>query len=168
MSDHLDPGDETFLLAAIDLAARAREHGNHPFGALLTLNGQAVKEAENTVVTGRDVTGHAETNLVRLASHAYDRERLIQATLYTSTEPCVMCAGAIFWSGIGRIVYGLGADALRAMTGDDPGEPSMALRCREVFAASRRPTEISGPHLYEQAAAVHDGFWTAQPTPTAT
>ncbi|MFB6679610.1 nucleoside deaminase [Streptomyces sp. NPDC056390] len=151
--------DEKFLLAAIELATRARQGGNHPFGSLLVLGGEVMLEAGNTVVTERDATGHAETNLVRLASRTYSSEELAQATLYTSTEPCAMCAGAMYWSGIGRVVYALGEDELLALTGANEENPTMALPCRQVFAAGQRPLDVLGPCLYEQAAAVHDGFW---------
>jgi tRNA(Arg) A34 adenosine deaminase TadA len=151
--------DEKFLLAAIERAARSRASGNHPFGALLVIDGERVLDAGNTVVTDRDATGHAETNLVRLATRTYDREELAAATLYTSTEPCAMCAGAVYWSGIGRVVYALGEDELLALTGANAENPTMALPCREVFAAGQRPVEVVGPSLYERASAVHDGFW---------
>jgi tRNA(Arg) A34 adenosine deaminase TadA len=88
--------DERHLRQAIELAARARANGNHPFGSLLTdAIGDVVLEAENTVLTGRDCTGHAELNLVRAASQKYDPAAFLRAcTLYTSTEPCAMCSGA--------------------------------------------------------------------------
>jgi tRNA(Arg) A34 adenosine deaminase TadA len=89
--------DDRHLLAAIGLAQRARDNGNHPFGALLVdADGNVAVESENTVVTGRDCTGHAETNVMREASHRLDPGFLQGCTLYTSTEPCAMCAGAIF------------------------------------------------------------------------
>ncbi|MEV0007110.1 nucleoside deaminase [Streptomyces sp. NPDC051840] len=159
-STPLTPDEERFLTAAIELAVAARKDGNHPFGSLLVLDGATVLEAGNTVTTGRDATGHAETNLVRLASHAYTRAELARATLYTSTEPCAMCSGAVYWSGIGRVVYALGEDELLALTGADEENPTMALPCRTVLAAGQRTVEVSGPHLYEAAAAVHAGFWT--------
>ena len=82
------------LTRAIELAADAREHGNHPFGSLLVDgDGNVVLEAENTVVTGRDCTAHAEQNLVRAAVSQFEPDRLATFTLYTSTEPCAMCAG---------------------------------------------------------------------------
>ena len=153
--------DPRHLAAAIAVARRARENGNHPFGAVLVLDGQRVLEAENTVVTGRDRTGHAEINLVRLAEAdaSLTPERLIEATLYTSTEPCAMCAGAIYWTGIGRVVYGLAESELISMTGANPANPTLALPCREVFARGQRPVAVDGPLLYEQARAVHEGFW---------
>ncbi|MCX5559725.1 nucleoside deaminase [Streptomyces sp. NBC_00038] len=159
MNDSPTAADEKFLLTAIELAARSRRDGNHPFGSLLVLDGSAVLEAGNTVVTERDATGHAETNLVRLATRTYTRAELAHATLYTSTEPCAMCAGAVYWSGIGRVVYALGEDELLALTGANDENPTMALPCREVFAAGQRRIEVVGPFLRERAAAVHVGFW---------
>jgi tRNA(Arg) A34 adenosine deaminase TadA len=150
--------NETLLLRAIALAASARGHGNHPFGALLAdENGQILLEAENTVLIANDATGHAETNLVRLASQRFPPEVLAQSTLYTSTEPCPMCAGAIFWAGIGRVVYALGQEGLYAMTGDSPF--TLKLSCREVFAHGGRAVEVTGPLLEAEAAQVHAGFW---------
>jgi len=146
------------LRIAISLAANAREHGNHPFGALLAdESGNILLTAENTVNTARDASGHAELNLVRLASAQLPTRVLARATLYTSTEPCPMCAGAIFWSGISRVVYALSEDGLYAMTGDSP--ESLKLPCREVFARGGRPVEVVGPLLEDEAAIVHQGFW---------
>ena len=113
----------THLRVAIAVAQRARSKGNHPFGAILVdETGQVLLEAENTVNTEHDCTGHAETNLVRLASRRYERDVLERCTLYTSTEPCAMCSGAIHWSGIGRVVFALGEEGLYAMTrnGENP------------------------------------------------
>jgi len=148
------------MLRAIAVARSARDRGNHPFGAVLVDGeGRVVLEAENTVVTHRDATGHAETNLVRLASNHMDRDELAAAPLVTSCEPCAMCSGAIYWAGIGAVVYGLPETDLLAMTGTHPENPTLALPCREVFAAGSRDVEVTGPMLEEQAAAVHDGFW---------
>jgi tRNA(Arg) A34 adenosine deaminase TadA len=152
--------DRARLLSAIELAARARANGNHPFGALLTDSaGNVLLTAENTVLTGRDLTGHAETNLVRLASRALEPSQLVDATLYTSTEPCAMCSGAIYWSGVCRVVYALAATELNVLTGADPDEPLLDLPCRRVFEAGGNTVEVSGPHLYQDAAAVHTGYW---------
>jgi tRNA(Arg) A34 adenosine deaminase TadA len=148
------------LLAAIELAASAREHGNHPFGALLVdPAGTVVLTAENTVLTEQDVTGHAETNLVRLASRTLTPGQLAEATLYTSTEPCAMCSGAIYWSGIRHVVYALAATELNILAATDPGEPLLDLPCRQVFAAGGNTVEVSGPYPYPEAAEVHRGFW---------
>ncbi|MER3462534.1 MAG: nucleoside deaminase, partial [Armatimonadota bacterium] len=95
--------DLEFLRQAVEVARRARANGNHPFGALLVdAEGKVLLEAENTVQTERDCTGHAELNLMRLASRSYDPGFLATCTLYTSTEPCAMCSGAIYWGNVRR------------------------------------------------------------------
>jgi tRNA(Arg) A34 adenosine deaminase TadA len=148
------------LRTSITVAWRAREKGNHPFGAVLVdENDRVVLEAENTVVTGRDATGHAETNLVRLATQQFSPEELARCSLYASTEPCAMCAGAIHWSQIGRVVYALSEIDLYAIIGPSPEH--LLLSCREVFAHSKRPIEVLGPisALEAEARAVHKDFW---------
>jgi tRNA(Arg) A34 adenosine deaminase TadA len=151
---------EVLLRQAIAVARQSREHGNHPFGALLAdPDGQVLLSAENTVVTGSDATGHAETNLVRLASARYSTSELRGLTLYTSTEPCAMCSGAIYWSGIGTVVYALAESELYEMTGSDDNNPTLVLPCRTVFAAGQRPTLVEGPFAIGEARDVHAGFW---------
>ena len=153
--------DEALLRRAITVAQAAREHGNHPFGSVLAhADGTVLLEAENTVVTEADATGHAETNLVRLASRRYSREALGSMALYTSTEPCAMCSGAIYWSGIGQVVYALAEATLTDLTGSNPENPTLSLPCREVFGRGQRRIEVRGPFPLPEAVAVHDGFWT--------
>lgn len=152
--------DLDYLRKAIELASRARQHGNHPFGAVLVDDqGRLLLEAENTVVTSRDCSGHAETNLVRKACASLSPELLAGCSLYTSTEPCAMCAGAIFWSGVGRVVYALGEQSLLALVAHLPGGDFLDLPCREVFARGGREIEVLGPLLEAEASLVHAGFW---------
>ena len=153
--------DLHYLRAAIEVARRAREHGNHPFGAVLVdADNRVLLEAENTVITERDCTGHAETNLVRLASRRFTPEQLGACTLYASTEPCAMCAAAIHWSRIGRVVYALSEDDLYAIVGFAPDQ--LRLPCREVFAHSGRPVQVDDAEreLAAEARAVHENFWS--------
>jgi len=157
----MNDNDIGHLKTAISVAWRAREHGNHPFGAVLVdENNQVVLQAENTVTTERDATGHAETNLVRLATQQFSLEQLKHFTLYTSTEPCAMCAGAIYWSQIGSVIYALSEIDLYAIVGPSPEH--LLLPCREVFAHSQRPVEVRGPAsaLDFEARSVHENFWT--------
>ncbi len=158
----MNSSDLQHLRTAIDIAGQAREHGNHPFGALLVdKNSQVLLKAENTVVTGKDCTGHAETNLMRLATQHYSAEELESCTLYTSTEPCAMCAGAIHWGNVRRVVYALGEVELYKMIGPSPEH--LLLPSREVFAHSQRHVKVDGPalELSAQARVVHEGFWSA-------
>jgi tRNA(Arg) A34 adenosine deaminase TadA len=152
--------DLSHLHRAISVSTEARAHGNHPFGAILTNElDEEVLAAENTVVTERDATGHAETNLVRLASKQFSLAQLRTFTLYTSCEPCAMCAGAIYWAGIGRMVYALPEQALIPQTGDNDENPTLDLPSRHVLASGPRTVVVAGPALEEQALEPHRGFW---------
>jgi len=136
--------DIEHLRSAIAVAWQAREHGNHPFGAVLVdEHNQVVLEAENTVISGQDCTGHAETNLIRLTTRQFSFEELARHSLYASTEPCGMCAGAIHWSQIGRVVFAMSEIDLYSIVGSAPEH--LFLPCREVFAHSKRPIEYSAP-----------------------
>ena len=71
-----------------------------------------------------------------------------------------MCAGAIYWAGIGRVVYGQAERSLKTATGDHPENPTLDLPCRAVFAAGQRKVEVIGPLLEDEAAALQQGFWS--------
>jgi tRNA(Arg) A34 adenosine deaminase TadA len=159
MDKLLKESDYEYLRHAIKVAQRSRDKGNHPFGALLVDDhGNVLLEAENTQLTSRDITGHAETNLMRDACRKYPAEFLAKCTLYTSTEPCPMCAGAIFWGNVRRVVFGLSEQSLYEMIAED-SEEVLRLPCRELFAKGRKQVIILGPLLEEEAKKVHEGFW---------
>lgn len=148
-----------FLRQAFAVAQRAREQGNHPFGAILVdANGEKLLEAENTVITDRDCVGHAETNLLREASRRFEARVLAQCTIYASAEPCAMCAGAIYWSGVNRLVYGLSKQRLSEIQNQQIYW-QLALPCREVFARGQREISVEGPALEAEAEIVHKGYW---------
>jgi tRNA(Arg) A34 adenosine deaminase TadA len=151
---------EKFLRRSFDVARRARTHGNHPFGAILvSASGNVLIETENGFLPDRDMTGHAERLLATQASKQIDPKILAACTLYTSAEPCAMCAGAIYWAGIGRVVFGLTERRLKTLTGNHAENPTLDLPCRTVFAAGQRAVEVIGPLLEDEAAALHDGVW---------
>jgi tRNA(Arg) A34 adenosine deaminase TadA len=155
------PEDETLLRRTIELARASRARGDHPFGALLAgPDGAILLEAMNTCGTEGDRTGHAERNLMTAASLAYDSETLADCTMYTSAEPCAMCAGSVYWAGVGRVVHGMSEAALKDLIGPDPENLTMDLPCRYVFAAGQRAVEVVGPLLEAESAVVHHGFWT--------
>ena len=152
--------DEFFLRRSFDVARRSLSHGNHPFGAILVDNNSIVLlEAENGYMPLRDGTAHAERLLSTMACTTLSADVLGKATLYSSAEPCAMCAGAIYWAGIGRLVYGLSEHRLRAITGNHPENPTLDLPCRDVFRSGQRTTEIIGPILEDEAEALHAGVW---------
>ena len=91
---------EQFARQAIELARQARSAGNHPFGALLVVDGKVALTAQNTVSTDRDPTAHAETNLVSKAIRHLSPDQIRRSVLYTSCEPCAMCVGKMYWAGI--------------------------------------------------------------------
>lgn len=154
--DHL-----ALLRHCLAVARRARAKGKHPFGAILVdEQGRVLMEQENAFDTeGR--TGHAETVLARRACAALGAEELARATMYASAEPCAMCAGAIYWAGIGRVVYAISEAKLKGIIGPHPDNLTLDLPCRVVFGAGQRPVEVIGPLLEEDAEALglHEGAW---------
>ena len=143
--------DREFILRTYDIARSAVAHGNHPFGALLVHRGKNIIEFENAVVTTRDITKHAETGLLALATQQFPREVLSESILYTSTECCIMCCGAVHWAGIPKLVYGVTAShARRAVGRDYEGIPS-----KEVFQRINPKTTVVGPLMEEEGLKVH-------------
>ncbi len=147
--------DELWMRDAIDLASQARHRGDEPFGALLVVDGQVVATARNAINTTDDLTQHAELRLISKASVALEPSTMAAATLYTSTEPCAMCCGAIYWSGIKRIVFGFPARALEEMSGGT----GLRMPSRKVLGNATRSIAIDGPLLEAESRTVHDGYW---------
>jgi tRNA(Arg) A34 adenosine deaminase TadA len=157
----MTPHDLTLLQETIRLADESRETGNHPFGALVAdADGKILLTSGNTHSTDGG-TGHAELNVARAAAAQYSTEFLETCTLYTSVEPCSMCAGGTYWAGIGRLVYGMTEERLAILTGDNTENLTMSLPCREVLAAGQREVIVEGPipELEEQIAHSHKDFW---------
>lgn len=160
------PVDHDLLRRAFAVALRSREGGDHPFGAVLAdRDGHILMEQGNGFsAEGQDRTAHAEKLLATRAGKAYGLDVLAGATLYSSAEPCAMCAGAIYWAGIGRVVYGQTERGLKAMTGDNPENPTLDLPCSMVFAAGQRPTEVVGPLLEDEATQLQADYWADRAT----
>ena len=155
--DHLK-----YLLAANEVAKKARESGNTPFGAVLVDDkGNIIMEQGNAEGDLHDATAHAERMLASRASQAYSKDFLWKCTLYTTFEPCCMCTGAIYWSNIGKIVYALTEKRLLELTGADEKNPTFNISSRTILAAGQKNIEVLGP--FEEIAAavveVHRGFW---------
>ncbi len=154
--------DLDYLRRAVDISQRSRANGNTPFGALLVgSNGEILLEQENIEITESNCTGHAETTLMEKASKLYSKDFLWQCSLYTTAEPCAMCAGAIYWGNVGRVVYGISEKRLLSLTGDNEQNPTFDLPCREVFARGQKQITVVGPfpELEADIVAVHNGYW---------
>ncbi|MDD2057383.1 nucleoside deaminase [Pseudomonas sp. GD03860] len=153
--------DLLLLRRSIALSNASRERGRHPFAALVAdRDGNVIAEAgNNSMPPEGDPTQHAELVAAAMAAKKLSPQALADCTLYTSAEPCCMCAGAVYWTGIGRVVYALSEHALLGLTGDHPENPTFSLPCREVFAKGQRKVSVEGPMLEDEAAESHKGFW---------
>ena len=158
MSGELNERDAFFLRQVIALSQRSRDEGHHPFAAMVVgADGKVISAAMNASV--KDRTAHAEMNALRAASAQFTPAELSGATLYTSAEPCAMCSGGAYWTGVGRVVYALAEESLLALTGSDPENPTLSLPCREVFARGQRDVDVIGPVMEDEARLPHHGFW---------
>jgi tRNA(Arg) A34 adenosine deaminase TadA len=166
----LSPTDARWLSEAIALSQEAREAGRHPFAAIVvTQDGGVVGRAmNNSTGPDGDPTQHAELIAVAEAARMLSPEAMRSSTLYSSAEPCAMCAGATYWTGVGRVVYALSEHRLLGLTGDHPENPTLRLPCRDVFAAGQRSVEVVGPALEDEAAQIHTAFWTRTPQQPST
>ena len=130
--------DERHLRRAVELAAAARAAGDMPYGSLLVgPAGDVLAEERNTVVTEQDITAHPELKLARWAARRLEADAARETTMYTSCQPCPMCAYAIERSGLGRVVYALASDQFLALA------PQAAVPSNVVY---------DGPGLYAEAA----------------
>ena len=151
---------EEFLRITFSTAELAREHGNHPFAAVLVDDsGNVLLTAENTVITDKDVTAHAEINLIRTATANLSEEIISTSTLYASAEPCPMCASAMVWANIRRLVFGLSMENLYDMFGDTGETPTLKLKSQIIFGHAPWPVQIKGPLLEKEAMLPHQNFW---------
>lgn len=146
------------LLRADVVARRAMTMGRHPFGALLVApDGETVLAEQGNI----DTVHHAEATLARTVSLTYPADYLWQCTLVTTFEPCAMCAGTVYWAHIGHIVYGASEEALLALTGNHPENPTLSLPCRDVLARGQKPLRVTGPvpEMADQLVNTHRDFW---------
>ena len=152
--------DQQYLELALKQAEQSRLNGNHPFGAVLVDDsGDVLLAAENSVITQSDVTAHAELNLVRAATRTFDTEKLASCSIYSSAEPCPMCASAIVWANIRRVVFGLGMHKLYEVFGDVGEAPTLKMESRSIFKLAPWPVTVLGPILEKEALEPHKDFW---------
>jgi tRNA(Arg) A34 adenosine deaminase TadA len=146
------------LRHANQIAMQAVQAGHHPFGAILVAPDQETVLLEQGNI---DTVNHAEALLIRTAWAERSPDKLWDCTIYSTVEPCAMCAGTQYWANIGHLVYGISEVQLLAVIGDHPANPMLNLPCRSVFEHGQKSIKVWGP-LPEMAAeilAIHQDFW---------
>ena len=146
------------LRRANAIAQRALDAGHHPFGALLVAPDHETVLLEQGTV---DSVNHAEAVLARAAAAQWPADELWGCTLYTTVEPCCMCAGTQYWAHIGRVVYGMEERRLLELTGNHAENPTLDLPCRDLFARGQKAIAVIGPvpEVEAEIAALHLDFW---------
>jgi guanine deaminase len=143
--------DKIFLLRAIELASNGIGDGGGPFGAVIVKDGKIIAEAFNRVVLNNDPTAHAEILAIRTASSVLRSHELTECTLYTSCEPCPMCLGAIYWSGIKKVLYSCDrTDAEDAGFSDKLIYNEIVLDPSERKISFVRITDLGGEEVFEK------------------
>jgi len=140
---------ESHMARAIDLAREAADRGDRPFGSVLVRDDAIVMTESNRVNTADDIRRHPELHLAHRASRDLDPGERRATVMYTSTEPCPMCAGGIAIAGLGRVVYSVSSEESAGFTGGEPPTP-----CAEILGA----TELVGPVSNDAGRAVHEAF----------
>src|ERR1700721_1876263 len=130
-----------YLRQAINVAHEALLNGHHPFGAILVSPDGGILFTQGNI----DTLNHAENTICRTAWSHLTPPELWKCTLYTNFEPCVMCAGAIYWANVGCVVYGCSEEKLLELTGDDTENMPLSLSCREVFERGQKDIRVCGP-----------------------
>ncbi len=146
------------LRQANEVARRAVTLGHHPFGAILVGPDQETVLLEQCNI---DTVNHAESTLARIAATNFTAQTLWGCTLYTSVEPCCMCAGTAYWANIGRIVFGMTERMLLEHTGNHHENPTMSVDSRYVFDHCQKPVVLIGPveAIVPEVVALQKAFW---------
>ena len=152
-ANYTPESDLYFLRLAIDQARTARERGEYPFGAVLVKDGDVVSTAYDQCLALSDPTAHAEMLLV---SRYCRQERLLTLdgyTIFSSTEPCILCSGAIKWSRISKVVFSVSQEMLQQRT-KGRRKPS----CHSFVNTGVRIVDVVGPLITDEGITVFDGF----------
>ena len=156
--------DIELLRIALEVGSQSQQNGNLPFGCILVDDaGNVLEKGENTVVTTNDAIAHCEINLVHQLAGKYNNDFLNNCTLYAGTEPCPMCAAAIFWSGIGRIVYALSKKGYHEEAATTNPAWIFHMQVDELLNHGSRKIIVSGPLMEQEAKQFYKDLLTQIP-----
>jgi len=144
---------EPFVREAFRLAREAGERGDGPYGSVLVRDGEVVMEESNRVVTDGDIALHPELSLARRAAARLGPGERDESVMYTSTEPCPMCAGGIAIAGLGGVVYSVSGARTAELYGGPAGVP-----CEEIFERRGAGVPVRGAVLEGEGVALHREF----------
>ncbi len=151
--------DLAHLRHAIRLSENARRTGDMPFGAVLVgADGAVIAAAQNSIVTDRNLTAHAEINALRAASAQCSAQQIAAATMYASGEPCPMCSGAMVRFGLRRLVFGVRASVATTFLPATAGVIAGTVDCREILKLAAAPVEVHGPVIEDEARAPFEAY----------
>jgi len=145
--------DIRFIRMANRLAIQSGQQGFDAFSALLVFDGKIVATSADQCIFYSDPTAHAELTVISEYCRKMKKISLSGYTMYCNVEPCIMCSGAIHWSRISRLVYGVGQEALQKKS---KGRPKPG--CREIINCGHTKIEIVGPLIEDEGRAVLDQF----------
>ena len=141
---------DSHMRRTFELAREAAARGDRPFGSVLVRDDTVIMTDSNRVLTENDIRRHPELHLAFRACQELDPDARAETVMYTSTEPCPMCAGGMATAGFGRVVYSVGSDEIAAFTGNEP-----SVRSAEVLDGV---SDVVGPVLNGEGRQIHDEF----------
>jgi tRNA(Arg) A34 adenosine deaminase TadA len=142
--------DESHIRRAIELAREAVARGDRPFGSVLVREDSVVMSESNRVNTEDDIRRHPELHLAHRACRELSPGERAETVMYTSTEPCPMCASGMTTAGFCQVVYSVSSAEIAALTGSEP-----SVRSREILDGV---TEVRGPVLSDEGRRIHEEF----------
>ena len=138
------------MRSAFELAREAIDRGDRPFGTVLVHDDRVVMADSNHVLTENDIRRHPELHLAYRACREHDPSTRAEMVMYTSTEPCPMCASGMAQAGFGRVVYSVGSDEIAEFTDNEP-----SIRSAEILDGI---TDVVGLVLNDEGRKIHNEF----------
>ena len=157
----MDTMHQQYMKEAYKEALLALKIDEVPVGAVVVCQNRIIGRGHNLTERLNDVTAHAEMQAFTAAANFLGGKYLSECTLYVTLEPCVMCAGTLYWANIGRLVFGATEKRLLELTGNNQANPTLDIPCRYVFEHGQKTIKVWGPfpELEKEFIELHKGFW---------